>query len=392
MKYSIQKQNSLQNIIPLISKVMGNPCYITDFSFKVLAIDQSPVLSEISSIWRNISNHGYLSYDIVYNLRKNGDLEKMESCNQPLLFYSNCFHNPFISCCLKHDNHIYGYLFIVGYQKKITPGEVLFSSIIKDIVTKKILESFSPSDKLRKDYEYFFIHSINGEFHDMNQIVCELKSLQWNIAGAYCVVRLETSLKDEALYQRLCENLYAMGECRAFLYQDGVVAIFAMQSSSYTELVSRLHKLASNRKCICTISDKFFGFQNIHTFYKQTKIIIKYLKNQMKEKNSHYGAVTYTNCAANQLIQCCTQEQRDVFYWKNLDFLKSYDERHKTEYMKTLACYLNHERNITLTAQTLYIHRNTLIYRITRLSQLLDCNFDDPAVRLRLLFSLQMME
>ena len=69
--------------------------------------------------------------------------------------------------------------------------------------------------------------------------------------------------------------------------------------------------------------------------------------------------------------------------------LKRYDERHGTDFYNTLYQYLLAERNVVATARALFIHRNSMIYRLQRIGQLLDVDLDDPNVRLYLLLSYQ---
>ena len=45
--------------------------------------------------------------------------------------------------------------------------------------------------------------------------------------------------------------------------------------------------------------------------------------------------------------------------------------------IKTLFTYLNNDRSLQNTAGELYIHRNTLVYRIHRITESLTCNIDD---------------
>ena len=101
--------------------------------------------------------------------------------------------------------------------------------------------------------------------------------------------------------------------------------------------------------------------------------------------------ITYTECAARYLLRECPQEAVAAFRWEVLDDLIRYDRLHHTSYVQTLACYLHCERNLALTSKKLYIHRNTLIYRISRLSRLLDCDLENAAVRLRLTLCLEWM-
>ena len=69
--------------------------------------------------------------------------------------------------------------------------------------------------------------------------------------------------------------------------------------------------------------------------------------------------------------------------------LRRYDERHGTDFYNTLYQYLLAERNVVATAKALFIHRNSMIYRLQRIQQLLDVDLDDPNMRLYLLLSYQ---
>ena len=50
--------------------------------------------------------------------------------------------------------------------------------------------------------------------------------------------------------------------------------------------------------------------------------------------------------------------------------IKAYDDRHKTDYYMTLFVFLECERNHTLTANRLFIHRNTLFLRLKKIQEL----------------------
>ena len=72
--------------------------------------------------------------------------------------------------------------------------------------------------------------------------------------------------------------------------------------------------------------------------------------------------------------------------------LRAYDREHGTPYFETLRAYLLCEREIPKTAQTLIIHRTTLLYRLKKIESLVSLNMDDPGQRLYLLLSLWVMD
>ena len=51
--------------------------------------------------------------------------------------------------------------------------------------------------------------------------------------------------------------------------------------------------------------------------------------------------------------------------------------------------YLSTERNISLTAKQVHMHRNSVIYRLQRIQNTLNLDLDDPNVRLRLMISFE---
>jgi DNA-binding PucR family transcriptional regulator len=56
--------------------------------------------------------------------------------------------------------------------------------------------------------------------------------------------------------------------------------------------------------------------------------------------------------------------------------LKEADKVLKTEYIKTLKCYLNCNNDLLHTSEHMYIHRNTMNNRMRKISSLLNCNIN----------------
>jgi len=70
-----------------------------------------------------------------------------------------------------------------------------------------------------------------------------------------------------------------------------------------------------------------------------------------------------------------------------VQLLRRYDLENQTELCHTLRVYLECERSYVKTAKQLYIHRNSLLYRIQRIQELTCLDFSDPSTRLHLLMS-----
>ncbi|MEQ8154251.1 MAG: PucR family transcriptional regulator ligand-binding domain-containing protein [Clostridiaceae bacterium] len=70
-------------------------------------------------------------------------------------------------------------------------------------------------------------------------------------------------------------------------------------------------------------------------------------------------------------------EELKSIYNGVLNKLIEYDAKNNSDLVHTLDVFLAEDCNIGRTADELYIHRNTLKYRITRIQEILDCDFEN---------------
>lgn len=71
--------------------------------------------------------------------------------------------------------------------------------------------------------------------------------------------------------------------------------------------------------------------------------------------------------------------------------LKNYDQENHTQLLSTLKAFLQCERSWVRTAEELEIHRNTVISRLNKISEILSLDFDNAGEREYLLFSFRIL-
>ena len=82
------------------------------------------------------------------------------------------------------------------------------------------------------------------------------------------------------------------------------------------------------------------------------------------------------------------QELSD-FYLETLGPLSVSDSRSNNALIETLECFFNCNGNLSETARTMHLHRNSLLYRLGRIEELLGRSLEDPELRLSLLIALK---
>ncbi len=78
--------------------------------------------------------------------------------------------------------------------------------------------------------------------------------------------------------------------------------------------------------------------------------------------------------------------------YPTLQDLIANDARNDSDNLRLLTVFLDYSKNITNTAKEMFLHRNTIIYRIERIEKILNASLDDPGTRLDLLLSLKCLE
>ncbi len=72
--------------------------------------------------------------------------------------------------------------------------------------------------------------------------------------------------------------------------------------------------------------------------------------------------------------------------------LKAYDESYNTQYYHTLQIYISCMCNSLISSERLYIHRNTLQYRLNKITEICDINLDDVDLCRKLMLSFMTMD
>ena len=77
------------------------------------------------------------------------------------------------------------------------------------------------------------------------------------------------------------------------------------------------------------------------------------------------------------------QKKEDILQDKIISKLCSYDEENKTNLLATLEAFLDSNASIKEAAQKIYVHPNTVKYRLKKIKEIIDSNvLEDPQMRL----------
>ena len=89
------------------------------------------------------------------------------------------------------------------------------------------------------------------------------------------------------------------------------------------------------------------------------------------------------------LFQLEHSPELESFCQETIGTLVEYDRAQGTDLVETLSAYFAHKGNLSQTAEALFVHRNTLLYRMERIREISGLDLDNPETRLSIQLALR---
>jgi PucR family transcriptional regulator, purine catabolism regulatory protein len=179
-------------------------------------------------------------------------------------------------------------------------------------------------------------------------------------------------------------------------YVDVIVAIYPIENATQTTRVRRLVEEVRDQLTTRSpsglvgagISRPVDGLSSLREAYREAKDAVS-IANELgdKEDTTFYGDLKLF-----QLLLALKERNLDHlrrFYQDTLGLLVEHDERKQGDLIRTLNGFFEANGNLAKAAQDLAVHRNTLVYRLERISELTEMNLDDADNRLILHLALK---
>ena len=171
------------------------------------------------------------------------------------------------------------------------------------------------------------------------------------------------------------------------LYQKGtIVALLESDrlGSVPEELMSQLRRLAAENGVLVGISNMFTRPERFAVYYRQAAQTAGFAKRQ----NNVSGVFLYSDCAFYLMLDG-VEDKSMLEYAKHplLSELEKYDAEKNTQLYDTLMTYTLTGFSKNRTAELMFLHRNTVNYRIQQISELYGLDFSDSALMFKLQYS-----
>ena len=390
---AFQQENPEQVIIDACRDIFG-PVFFTDTSLQVTAFSRQYPKGSVNRNWDDFWDIGTLSVDSLVQMQKGKYMEMLPQKWDCEIFYEEYTDSYPWSMMISQENsehQLTGQLTIVS-QEKFRKYQKHLAQILKKALC--LVAGHDSGKQQGTVVQSLFRDFLQGRHLDENGFRTFYQMQGWEPSRPGVVAILE---KDDAGGRNYGYQMWAL--CSYFpeivFCQDGesgngnIVCGVPVKQRRFEESGNRygtefperfsdmLKRLGFRMHC----SYPFAGIRNMSIQYKQAR------------KALEKGVKDYYNCALEDMTALYRDPLlRRLAIHPALDRLREYDSLKSTDFYHILRVYLQCERDRVLTAKRLFVHKNTLVYRLKRIVEIFDLNLDNAYEREYLTVSFLVME
>ena len=271
----------------------------------------------------------------------------------------------------------------------VVPWEISMVDMIKDLTVRIFLQTLT-DEQISKGFRKAIEHP-----QDQENYRDEL-SQAFDVDGRFQVVVITAkgldsmdSMDRKRIAYRLQIYLENISHTAHFFYYDGcfLLILNAVNDEQRDEIIDGFLKRAKLRmpdaEIFVGIGSAVMDIANVHISYKRGVYAANYaLKRALPIM--HFDEIGVERLLYSVRDQKILGEMGEEV----LKPLLEYDREHNSDLVETLRLYLKHNGSYAKIAEELYIHKNTILYRMGKIKELLDTTLEDGEERLKLFLAI----
>lgn len=360
------KAKNLNEIIAGLYSIIHNPIAVINRDFQLVAC-HSPFLFDDET--RNESiRMGYVNYSTYKKIR---ETLKVEDASKIVTTLSS---NRRLIINLKNErNEILGLLIILEVETKLELISDDFIKILSELTKKYIYDqNFA---KTNDDIKSFFTSLLDNTFTDKAIFLQKIKDLKIDLKNPYYLLILDfneqfnegSKIETESFFLSLIKK-----QIIATTYKNGDYVLLIKDELNEETIIKindflfkmRFYMIVSNRIVdLYSINNIFIEEYKIFTLLQKT--VGDYLLYDLANFLPFLPLISYKK---EELINFINEDIYQIFL---------YDQANKSEFIDTIYLYLLTNKSLNETAKRLYIHKNTITYRLEKIKELFSLDFFD---------------
>ena len=362
----ILKSNGLNDLIKGYYYLIDNPIMVFNSDFQLVTYI-SPFLFE-DETWNYTIKNGYLKIDLYKKIRR--DLKESDDYK----IVTSLSSNRRLIINLKDENKkIIGIMIILEISTKLEDISEEEIRVFSKLTSKILLNQKFNGDSITLNM--FFMSLLNNVYKDKQVYLEKIKELNFDLRKDYYLLIFDFNHQYNDKNRELVENYFRKLFSKilvSFTYKDGYLVILISKLISNNEIES-INDFIFKHHFYMIISFKIKDLYPISTIYKDEVKVLKLLEDSIKD----YILYDLNNYLPLLPLISLNNEELLNFINKNISDIYHYDLEFKTNFLDTLYIYLVTNKSLIETSKRLFVHKNTITYRLEKIKELFGVEYDD---------------
>ena len=389
----IIKGKELRDIIEIGYDILNNPIMLLDTSYKVLSYKTDAAVDD--PVWADLVENGYSSLESVSLYKNEHIIERIIKSKIPFILDTGVGEKirRILGKIVLKDTCA-GYLIIMEYNRTFTEPDIQITQLLCDVIASMMMSTrIHLKNASGMLFENIMLDLLEGRIKDRKELEGRLHVCRWQLSEYLYVVTIDISrFNDLSFIDYFRDQLNKIFQGSKTIYYNDLLIMAMDMDHDYTEennYYMKLDEFLKNNDFYAGISRKSDDLFCLNQFYRQSERALYLGKLTTRQiRRFHYRDYSI----ADLIFESSKNIDMLQYCHPGVLRLKSYDEEKNTDYYKTLFRYLENDKNVIATSEALFIHRNTVNYRLEKIEEFLDFSLKNSKETLQMYLTYKILE
>lgn len=385
LNYALSFCDSDQAVIDFASDYIGFPMFYLDESYRILAITDVPIAGDPE--WKHMQEKRYLSPRNARRMKESGDLDFLAPTLMPVVYRSEIYPFDSIVCNIWQEGSFVSRLNVLCVNGDTSPvmcrASEMIATHLKRLLTKnRDLFAGSPVHRILLD----LLHGIPLPEEMIRESLKSTPSLADSLFQLFCVdMEAQEDHQLASYYASLLKQQFPDAPLiSVILNEQLVVLIYGENEVSLDSLIVELNYFFTTHHLRCGASNPFRKLSVLLGHYRQGLAALG--------KDREEGVIFYQDIMLDHLISYVPEEQIPYLISSDIARIQKAENDFSFSLQETLRTYLACNCNLNRAAELMFVHKNTLLYRMNHIRSIIRCDLNDPDERLLLMLSFKLLD
>ena len=378
--------DSDQEIVDRASEYLGLPMFYLDENYRILAITDLVIPGDPE--WKHMSEKRFLSPGNARRMKESGDLDLLAPSLVPTIYRSEIYPFASIVCNLWLEGQFISRLNVLCVDGNTSPAVRRASEMIaihlRRLLTKnRSLAAGSPVQRILLD----LLHGIPLPEEMIQESLKNIPALADSLFQLFYVdMEAREDRQLAGYYASLLKQQFTGQKLITVEFKEQLILLIYGENEAALDpvIVELVHFLATHH-LRCGVCNPFRKLSTLQGHFQQAVAAL----NNMPAGEA---ICFYQDIMLEHMLSHIPDEKLPFLISPDISRLQKAENEYSFSLLETLRTYLDCDCNLNRAAERMFVHKNTLLYRMNHIRSVIRCDLNDPDERMLLMISFKLLD